>query len=58
MEPKIGIVICGLQNSRQFVSNAYIQSVRYSKGLPVVLPLVRSDHLLEEYIALLKEAGK
>ena len=52
MEPKIGIVICGLQNSRQFVSNAYIQSVRYSKGLPVVLPLVRSDHLLEEYIAL------
>lgn len=52
MEPKIGIVICGLQNNRQFVTNSYIQSVRYSKGLPLVLPLVRSDHVLEEYIAL------
>lgn len=43
MEPKIGIVICGFTGDRQFVTNPYIQSVRYSHGLPIVLPLVRSD---------------
>ncbi|MBS5386674.1 MAG: gamma-glutamyl-gamma-aminobutyrate hydrolase family protein [Clostridiales bacterium] len=52
MEPKIGIVICGFQNNRQFVTNSYIQSIRYSKGLPLLLPLVRSDRLLAEYIQL------
>ena len=52
MEPKIGIVICGFQNNRQFVTNSYIQSIRYSGGLPILLPLVRSDHMIEQYIAL------
>lgn len=52
MEPKIGIVVCGFTQDRQFVTNSYIQSVRYSKGLPVILPLVRSDHVIGEYINL------
>lgn len=52
MEPKIGIVVCGFSGNRQFVTNPYIQSVRYAKGLPLVLPLVRSDHMIEEYVAL------
>lgn len=52
MKPKIGVVICGLMDDRQFVSNTYIQSVRYSGGLPLVLPLIRSDKAIEEYIAL------
>lgn len=52
MEPKIGIVVCGFTENRQFVANPYIQAVRYSKGLPVILPLVRSDHLIEEYVNL------
>lgn len=33
-KPLIGIVVCGLSDNRQFVSNPYIQSVRYSGGYP------------------------
>ena len=32
MEPKIGIVVCGFTQDRQFVTNPYIQSVRYAKA--------------------------
>ena len=49
MQPKIGIVICGLEGNHQFVSNPYIQSVRYSHGLPLLLPLVRSEDLLNGF---------
>ena len=49
MESKIGIVVCCFTQDRQFVTHPYIQSVRYAKGIPLVLPLVRSDHLLDEY---------
>ena len=52
MEPKIGIVVCGFTQNRQFVTNPYIQSIRYSKGLPLVLPLVRSDRIINEYVKL------
>lgn len=52
MKPKIGIVICGFINQKQFVSNAYIQSIRYSGGIPIILPLVRSDQMLQDYINL------
>lgn len=50
MEPKIGIIICGFADgNKQFVSNDYVQSVRYSGGIPVILPLVRSDHMIDQY---------
>lgn len=52
MDPKIGIIVCGFTGDRQFVTNPYIQSVRYAKGIPVILPLVRSDRLLDEYTGL------
>lgn len=52
MKPKIGIVICGFIEQKQFVSNAYIQSIRYSGGIPIILPLVRSDEMLKEYVYL------
>lgn len=52
MEPKIGIVTCGFIDNKQFVTNAYIQSVRYSGGIPLILPLIRSDHIIRDYIAL------
>ena len=51
-KPKIGIVVCGFIDNRQFVTNAYIQSVRYSGGIPLILPLIRSDRILEEYLEL------
>lgn len=52
MKPKIGIVVCGLMDDRQFVTNTYIQSVRYSGGLPFLLPLIRSDSAIWDYIAV------
>lgn len=52
MKPKIGIVICGFIEKKQFVSNAYIQSIRYSGGIPVLLPLVRSDEIIKDYTDL------
>jgi putative glutamine amidotransferase len=52
MEPKIGIIVCGLSDDRQFVTNTYVQAVRYSGGIPLILPLVRSDHMLSQYISL------
>lgn len=52
MKPKIGIVTCGFIDNKQFVTNAYIQSVRYSGGIPFILPLIRSDSLIQDYIAL------
>lgn len=52
MKPKIGIVVCGFIENRQFVTNAYIQSVRYSGGLPIILPLIRSDSAIREYSTL------
>ena len=52
MKPKIGVVVCGFIENKQFVTNAYIQSVRYSGGIPLILPLIRSDQVLKEYAAL------
>ena len=52
MKPRIGIIVCGLYDNRQFVTNAYIQSVRYAGGLPFLLPLIKSSSVIEEYVAL------
>ena len=52
MHPKIGIIICGFNENRQFVPNVYIQSVRYAKGIPLLIPLVRSDRMIDDYVSL------
>ena len=52
MKSKIGIVVCGLHDNRQFVTNAYIQSIRYAGGLPFLIPLVKSTAAIEDYISL------
>lgn len=52
MKVKIGIVVCGLSENRQFVSNYYIQSIKYAGGLPLLLPLVRSDSAIMDYVSL------
>lgn len=52
MRTKIGVVICGLDNQRQFVSDAYIQAVKSAGGLPIVLPLIKSKTVIQEYIEL------
>lgn len=52
MKTKIGVVICGLENQRQFVSDAYIQAVKSVGGLPIVLPLIKSKTVIHEYVEL------
>ena len=52
MRTKIGIVICGLENQRQYVSDAYIQAIKSVGGLPIVLPLVKSKTVIQNYLEL------
>lgn len=52
MRTKIGIVICGLENQSQYVSDAYIQAIKSVGGLPIVLPLVKSKTIIQNYVEL------
>lgn len=52
MKSKIGIVICGLEENRQYVTDSYIQAVKACGGLPLILPLIKSRKIIEEYISL------
>lgn len=52
MKSKIGIVICGLMDNRQFVSDAYIQAIKSANGLPLLLPLVKSNEVISDYAEL------
>ena len=52
MKTKIGIIICGLLDQKQFVTDAYIQAVKSAGGLPIVLPLVKSKTVIQDYVSL------
>ncbi len=52
MKTKIGIIICGLENNRQYVTDAYIQAIKSSGGLPLILPMVKSKAAIREYVEL------
>ncbi len=52
MKAKIGIVISGICNQRQFVSDAYIQAIKTVSGLPIILPLIKSNQAISSYIEL------
>lgn len=52
MKTKIGIVICGLENQKQYVSDSYIQAIKTVGGLPIVLPLIKSKSVITEYAEL------
>lgn len=52
MRTKIGIIICGLENQRQYVSDVYIQAIKSVGGLPVILPLIKSKTVIKEYVDL------
>ena len=52
MRTKIGIVICGLEENRQYISDAYIQAIKSVGGLPIVLPLIKSKTVIQEYVEL------
>lgn len=52
MKTKIGIIICGLVDNKQFVTDSYIQAVKSAGGLPIILPLVKSKTVIQDYVAL------
>lgn len=52
MKRKIGIVICGLTGNRQFVTDTYVHAVHRAGGIPVVLPLVKSNEAIKCYASL------
>ena len=52
MKTKIGIIICGLEGNKQYVTDTYIQAVKSAGGLPLVLPLIKSKSIIGEYVTL------
>jgi putative glutamine amidotransferase len=52
MKAKIGIIICGLEDQKQYVADAYIQAIKSAKGVPLILPFVKSKTLIREYVSL------
>lgn len=52
MKTKIGIVICGVENNKQYVTDAYIQAIKSTGGIPIILPMVKSKSAMNEYVSL------
>lgn len=52
MKTKIGILTCGLIDQRQYVTDAYIQAIKTAGGLPIILPLVKSKRIMQDYVKL------
>lgn len=38
MKPIIGIIVCGIKENKQFVSEPYIDAISRSDGIPVIIP--------------------
>lgn len=52
MKTKIGIVICGVEDQKQYVSDAYVQAIKSVGSLPIILPLIKSKTAIQEYVSL------
>lgn len=52
MHPIIGIVICGIENNRQFVSCSYIEAIEDAGAVPVIIPRILNDSLIPYYISV------
>ena len=52
MKSKIGIIICGIEDQKQFVTESYIEAIRLAGGLPLLIPLVKSKTAINEYVSL------
>lgn len=49
MKPTIGIVTCGFEKERQFVSQAYISAIERSGGIPILLPSIKEQSDQERF---------
>ncbi len=52
MNPVIGIVMCGSENGRQFISQPYLDAIEHAGGVPVLLPVVENTALFEDFYRL------
>lgn len=51
MYPLIGILYCGFERNRQFVSSAYIEAISDAGAVPIVIPY-HTECRFEKYLAL------
>lgn len=49
MKPVIGILICGFEGKKQYVSNAYIETISLSGGIPILIPYSDSSFDTSDY---------
>ena len=52
MKPIIGIVICGLWENRQFVTDSYIQAIASSGGIPLLIPYTSDPDIDLYYLSV------
>lgn len=50
MRPIIGIVVCGTDAGKQFVSQPYIDVIEHFGGCPILLPIISNPDLFTPYI--------
>lgn len=52
MKPVIGIAACGSTDNRQFVTEAYIEAVSRTGGIPLILPILDDAAILTDYLQI------
>lgn len=49
MRPIIGVVFCGLENNRQFVTDTYLEAIHACHAIPIIIPYLSVDTLTSSY---------
>ncbi len=52
MYPVIGIIICGIENNRQFVSQPYIEAIESAGAAPIIIPQITDSSLFSYYLSI------
>lgn len=51
-KPVIGIMVCGIEREKQFVSSAYIHAIEESGGIPFIIPVSNSIDFPQIYFEI------
>lgn len=52
MKPVVGILTCGFEEKRQFITDNYVKAIRLSGGTPLLIPALPPDYDISIYLAL------
>lgn len=44
MKPVVGILTCGFEEKRQFITDNYVKAIRLSGGTPLLIPALPPDY--------------